>query len=79
MIENMNRIIRRFIPKGRHLEDCTEDEIIAIQEWLRGLSRKKLGYHTAQECFLNECRKTSICLSFYHATYSCNLPFDIAI
>lgn len=25
------------------------------------LPRKKLGYHTAQECFLNECRKASIC------------------
>jgi len=34
---------------------------IAIQQWLRGLPRKKLGYHTAQECFLNECRKASIC------------------
>ena len=34
---------------------------IAIQQWLRDLPRKKLGYHTAQECFLNECRKASIC------------------
>lgn len=61
MIENMNRIIRRFIPKGKRLEDCSENEIIAIQQWLRDLPRKKLGYHTAQECFLNECRKASIC------------------
>ena len=61
MIENMNRIIRRFIPKGKYLENCTADEIIAIQQWLRDLSRKKLGYLTAQECFLYECRKASIC------------------
>ena len=61
MIENMNRIIRRFIPKGKRLEDCTADEIMAIQQWLRDLPRKKLGYHTAQECFLNECRKASLC------------------
>ena len=53
MIENMNRIIRRFIPKGKRLEDCTENEIIAIQQWLRDLPRKKLGCRTAQECFLN--------------------------
>ena len=25
MIENMNRIIRRFIPKGERLENCTAD------------------------------------------------------
>ena len=42
---------------------------IAIQQWLRDLPRKKLGYHTAQECFLNECRKASICWSFL----PCNL------
>lgn len=40
MIENMNRIIRRFIPKGKRLEHCTADEIIAIQQWLRDLPRK---------------------------------------
>ena len=61
MIENMNRIIQRFIPKGKRLEDCTADEIMIIQQWLRDLPRKKLGYRTAQECFLNECRKASLC------------------
>ena len=60
MIENMNRIIRRFIPKGMRLEECTADEIIAIQQWLRDLPRKKLGYYTAQECFLHECHKASV-------------------
>ena len=60
MIENMNRIIRRFIPKGMRLEECTADEIIAIQQWLRELPRKKLGYYTAQECFLHECHKASV-------------------
>ena len=57
----MNRIIRRFIPKGKRLEDCTADEIMMIQQWLRDLPRKKLGYRTVQECFLNECRKASLC------------------
>ena len=69
MIENMNRIIRRFIPKGKRLEDCTADEIIVIQQWLRDLPRKRLGCHTAQECFLSECHKASILLIFL----PCNL------
>ena len=47
MIENLNRVLRRFTPKGKRLEEYTADEITRIQQWVREFPRKKLGYRTA--------------------------------
>jgi len=35
-----NRLLRRFVPKGRSIEDYTQDDIAFIADWSNGLPRK---------------------------------------
>jgi IS30 family transposase len=51
--ENMNRMIRRFIPKGTDLSQYTKKEIQRIENWLNNYPRKILGYQTPQEVYQN--------------------------
>jgi IS30 family transposase len=48
-VENMNGLIRQYIPKDANLSDMTDDEIYAIQEKLNNRPRKGLGYFTPNE------------------------------
>lgn len=52
--ENLNRMIRRFIPKGLDIGDVSVAEIKRIENWINDYPRKILGYRTArqisQEC-----------------------------
>lgn len=41
--ENINKMIRRFIPKGAIMEDYSKDEILKIQQWINNYPRKILG------------------------------------
>ena len=52
--ENSNRIIRRFIPKGKDIVDFDHCEIKRIEKWINNYSRKKLGYKTAKQ-MAKEC------------------------
>lgn len=56
-IENHNRILRRFIPKGKRIEDYTLAEIRSIFECINHLPRKHLGYRTPEEVFSEEMDK----------------------
>jgi len=48
-VENMNKRIRRFIPKGISI-DCLPEKLIKQVEWiLNNTPRKCLGYLTPQE------------------------------
>jgi len=38
--ERHNGLLRRFIPKGKSIEDFSDDEIAAIEEWINNLPRK---------------------------------------
>lgn len=49
--ENVNGIIRRFIPKGTPIDNYTDKEIARIQEWINNYPRKILGYLSAQILF----------------------------
>ena len=49
--ENANRIIRRFLPKGKSLDKCTQRQCKSIQDYMNNLPRKILGYATSQELF----------------------------
>ena len=49
--ENMNRMIRRFIPKGTDLSQYTPKEIKRIENWLNNYPRKILGYRTPLELY----------------------------
>lgn len=49
--ENMNRMIRRFIPKGADISKFTKQEIKRIEQWLNTYPRKILDYRTPQEAY----------------------------
>lgn len=46
-----NRMLRRFIPKGKSVADYTADEICFFADCINGLPRKILGYATPEELF----------------------------
>lgn len=50
-IERHNRMIRRFIPKGKYIKNYSLDQISEIEEWCNNLPRKLLAYHTPDELF----------------------------
>lgn len=49
--ENINRMIRRFIPKGNDISKYTKQEIKRIENWLNKYPRKILDYYTPQEIY----------------------------
>lgn len=56
-VERHNRMIRRFIPKGKRIEDYPIEYIMGIELWCNGLPRKILGYKTPDEMFEDELDK----------------------
>lgn len=49
--ENLNRMIRRFIPKGANISKYTKQEIKRIEQWLNTYPRKILDYRTPHEAY----------------------------
>lgn len=49
--ERHNRLIRRFIPKGKRIDSYSIDDIFAIEMWCNHLPRKVLGWRTPEEAF----------------------------
>lgn len=47
--ENINKMIRRFIPKGAVMEDYSREEILKIQQWINNYPRKIFGGLSANE------------------------------
>lgn len=50
-VENLNSLVRQYLPRSVRLEDLTDDEIYAIQEKLNDRPRKRLGWLTPNEKF----------------------------
>ena len=44
-------MLRRFIPKGKSIDDYTADEIMIFADIINALPRKILGYRTPDELF----------------------------
>ena len=55
--ERHNGLLRRFIPKGKAINDLQSGTIERIQSWVNRLPRKILGYKTPEQCFLEELQK----------------------
>ena len=53
-VERHNRLIRRFIPKGKQISDYTPDQIYGVELWSSSLPRKILHYKTPDELFEDE-------------------------
>jgi IS30 family transposase len=49
--ENMNRIIRRFFPKGTNFDDVTAAEVAQVEEWLANYPRRILDWATPKMLF----------------------------
>lgn len=48
-VENHNKMIRRFFPKGTDFKRVTKKEIAALQDWMNDYPRKTLGWKTPRE------------------------------
>lgn len=55
--ENLNKMIRRWIPKGTNFDAITVEEVINIQEWMNQYPRRLFGYRSAAEMFDQELKK----------------------
>lgn len=49
--ENLNGLIRQYVPKGCDISQFTDDEIQQIEDKLNRRPRKRLGYRTPQQVF----------------------------
>jgi IS30 family transposase len=52
--ENYNRMIRRFIPKGRSFDSIDQETLNRINNWIDTYPRKRLGYKSAEQVFTQE-------------------------
>ena len=55
--ESQHKLIRRFIQKGKSLEEVSKEKIYKINEWMNNLPRKIFNYKTTKEKFINEIKK----------------------
>ena len=55
--ERHNGLLRRFIPKGKRIENISEHTLRRTLHWCNNLPRKILHYKTPQEVFLEEVNK----------------------
>lgn len=54
--ENQHKLIRRFIPKGKSINELSEIQLKRVNVWMNNYPRKILGYRTANEEFFKEVR-----------------------
>lgn len=50
-VENINRIIRRFFPKGTNFDTKTLKQIKYVEDWINNRPIKVLGYLTPKQKF----------------------------
>ena len=48
-VENHNRMIRRFFPKGTDFSKVSKKRIADVQDWMNNYPRKILGWQTPNE------------------------------
>lgn len=55
--ENINKLIRRHIPKGVDFDEATEEFISFIQDWINNYPRRIFDFRTSAELFEEELQK----------------------
>lgn len=58
--ENLNGLVRQYIPKKRSLSTVTDAELALIEERLNNRPRKRLGFKTPHELFTQELRRVAL-------------------
>ena len=58
--ENLNGLVRQYIPKNRPLSTVTHDELAMIQDRLNNRPRKRLGFKTPNEVFQASFKSVSL-------------------
>lgn len=48
-MENHNRMIRRFFPKGTNFDEVSPAEVQRVQDWMNRYPRRVLGWQTPDE------------------------------
>lgn len=51
-VENVNGIVRRFIPKGANIDDYSDEEIQMIEDYINSKPKKCLSYKTPYEIMI---------------------------
>jgi IS30 family transposase len=59
--ENLNGLVRQFIPKSRPLSTVSDKELAMIQDRLNNRPRKRLGYKTPLEVLTHEFHRVALC------------------
>lgn len=54
--ENMNRLIRRFFPKGTNFDEVTKEQVAKAERWINSYPRRLLGWKSAADLFDDELR-----------------------
>ena len=49
--ERQNRVLRKYIPKGKSIESYSADQILMFADEINALPRRSLGYRTPEELF----------------------------
>ena len=50
--ENTNGLIRRYIPKGKDIDDLSDEEVVKIMERINNRPRKCLRFKAPNQLFL---------------------------
>jgi IS30 family transposase len=49
--ERCNRILRRFMPKGKSMRNYTDDQVLMFSDEINTMPRRRLNYRTPEELF----------------------------
>lgn len=49
--ERTNRLLRRYIPKGKSISHYSTDDVMAFADQINSIPRKRLGYRSPEELF----------------------------
>ena len=52
--ENINKMIRRFLPKGTSFKNLKKEEVKRIEKWINNYPRKILNFKTSEEYYQEE-------------------------
>lgn len=58
--ENANGLIRQYLPKKRDLSTVTQEEVDLIMDRLNNRPRKRLGFKTPNQVFLQSLKRFAI-------------------